>query len=153
MSKKLDPDIKVPCFVCGTQEPLLTAHEHHRKPRAFGGTDDKDNLIYLCASCHTRLHRVQDFVIAGNSGKGFELCAAIFPQNAKARGDLWTLANEAASSEREVRDAFDLHRTHVAVKLSVDADVWGVLKGAAKDRGVSARTLAAELLRRAVKEL
>ncbi len=30
---------------------------HHIKPLADGGTDDAENLIVLCASCHVRYHR------------------------------------------------------------------------------------------------
>jgi len=30
---------------------------HHRTPRARGGTNDPDNLITLCSSCHAQAHR------------------------------------------------------------------------------------------------
>ena len=29
---------------------------HHIRERAYGGTDDEDNLIVICLSCHTDIH-------------------------------------------------------------------------------------------------
>lgn len=150
---KLPPDTKVPCFICKTQEPLLTAHDHHRKPRAFGGTDDKHNRVWLCASCHTRLHRVQEFVVQGKTASAYDLCSAIFQANASARAQLWTLANEAAVAENEVQSAFDLHRSSVQVNLTIDTEVWSIVKALAKERNTSAKKLAAELLKTATEKL
>lgn len=147
---KLPLDTKISCFVCSTHEPLATAHDHHRKPRAFGGTDDQKNRVWLCASCHTRLHRVQEFIVQGKAASAYELCESIFQNKAKAREELWTLANEAAESEKEVRGAFDLHRSTTTVNLQIDAEVWIAIKAMALDRRTSATKLAAELLRQAV---
>lgn len=146
-------DALITCFICAQQEPLATAQDHHRVPRAFGGTDDAANRVWLCASCHARLHRVQEFLVQGQSASAYSLCSSIFPTNPKARGALWTLANEAADAEREVKDSFAMHREHVSVTLSVDVEVWAAVKAAAKGRGLSARRLATELLRQAVKGL
>jgi RNA:NAD 2'-phosphotransferase (TPT1/KptA family) len=63
---------------------------------------------------------------------------------------LWELANEAAASELEVGDSFDLHRTTVKVTLELDRDVWAEWKDAAKRKKTSARTLAQEALARLV---
>ena len=30
--------------------------EHHIIPRKYGGTDDKENIIYLCTTCHADIH-------------------------------------------------------------------------------------------------
>lgn len=146
-------DAKVQCFVCGTLEPLLTAQDHHRKPRAFGGTDEGENRVWLCASCHARLHRVQEFLVQGQPAAAFDLCASIFPTNAKARANLWTLANEAAAAEREVKDVFDMHRSEVAVKLSVNTEIWNLLKACAKDRGMPVSALAVAILTDAARKL
>ena len=145
-------DLKVPCHICGVLEPLLTAHDHHRELRAFGGTDNQENRVWLCASCHTRLHRVQEFLVQGKTASAYDLCAALFANNSKARGELWALANEAATSESEAKGAFDLHREHAVVKLNVDTETWAVIKGMAKDRKIPASKLAAELLRNAVRQ-
>jgi len=141
--------LKVKCFVCLTEEPLPTAEDHHRTPRAFGGTDDESNRVWLCASCHARLHRVQGFLLKGEAASAYDLCQSIFPTDGRARGQLWTLANEAADAEREVKESFGSHRTHQKVTLTIDADTWSVIKAQAKDRKMSASQYAASLLRRA----
>ena len=33
-----------------------TEEVHHKKPLSEGGTHDRDNLIALCKSCHSRIH-------------------------------------------------------------------------------------------------
>ena len=143
-------DTKIVCFVCAVQEPLATAHDHHRTPRAFGGTDDEANRVWLCASCHTRLHRVQEFIVQGQTASAYELCQSVFPIKPKSREELWTLANEAAAAEQEVQGSFDLHRSSVTVNLKVDVEVWSAVKALAIDHKTTANKMAIELLRRAV---
>lgn len=143
-------DVKVPCAVCGFQEPLATAHDHHVTPRAFGGTDDTGNRVWLCASCHARLHRIQEFIVQGKQASAYELCASIFPSNAGARSKLWSFANEAAAAEKEVEGVFDSHRTTTKVSFVIDKDVWERIKGVAKEKKVSAAVMAAEILKRSV---
>lgn len=31
-------------------------HAHHRLRRSQGGTDDVDNLLWVCAPCHAQIH-------------------------------------------------------------------------------------------------
>jgi hypothetical protein len=145
-------DATIKCFICDVSEPLATAHDHHRRPRAYGGTDDPDNRVWLCASCHTRLHRVQDFIVAGKVATAFELCTTIFPSKAKARGELWKLANEAAAAEREAKEVFGTHRTVVQVNLTIDTETWGQIKLAAKGQKLSAKEFVNCLLKKAVGE-
>jgi hypothetical protein len=33
-------------------------HAHHILPRAFGGSDDRSNLVPVCSHCHPSLERV-----------------------------------------------------------------------------------------------
>jgi len=42
------------CQYCGTMSNLEV---HHRKFRSHSGSDFEENLITLCAACHTRMHR------------------------------------------------------------------------------------------------
>ena len=143
---QLPVDTKVPCFICAVQEPLATAHDHHRTPRAFGGTDDQENRVWLCASCHARLHRVQEFIVQGKIASAYDLCQSIFAAKPKAKDSLWTLANEAANAEGEVQSSFEIHKSTVTVNLAVDVDVWATLKAMALDRKTSATKLAAQIL-------
>ena len=41
------------CATCGNNDIL---EFHHILPKAKGGTDDYDNIILLCACCHSALH-------------------------------------------------------------------------------------------------
>ena len=42
------------CQSCGAMSNLEV---HHREFRSHSGTDSEENLITLCAACHSRLHR------------------------------------------------------------------------------------------------
>ena len=45
------------CEVCYERGILVEAEEvHHKKPLSEGGTHERDNLIALCKSCHSRIH-------------------------------------------------------------------------------------------------
>lgn len=45
------------CELCFQKGVLVPVEEvHHILPLAEGGTNDKDNLISLCKSCHSRIH-------------------------------------------------------------------------------------------------
>jgi hypothetical protein len=41
------------CVLCGSEEKL---HRHHLVPRKKGGTEVKENKVYLCESCHEDVH-------------------------------------------------------------------------------------------------
>ena len=42
------------CFANGKMVPM--EHVHHIVPLEEGGTNDTDNLMSLCKSCHSKLH-------------------------------------------------------------------------------------------------
>lgn len=45
------------CEMClGQGVATVATLVHHRKPLADGGTNDEDNLMSLCVSCHEKLH-------------------------------------------------------------------------------------------------
>ena len=45
------------CEVCYEKGILVETEEvHHKKPLSEGGTHERDNLIALCKSCHSRIH-------------------------------------------------------------------------------------------------
>ena len=41
------------CAICGSREFL---EFHHIVPKSSGGSDDYDNIILLCACCHSTIH-------------------------------------------------------------------------------------------------
>ena len=52
------------CELCGKIAPCEV---HHRKPLSLGGTNDIDNLIYVCFDCHKEAHKENrsDMIKAG----------------------------------------------------------------------------------------
>lgn len=44
------------CVACGTTENL---YQHHLIPKSLEGSDDENNLLTLCGSCHAKAHGVQ----------------------------------------------------------------------------------------------
>jgi ATP-dependent DNA helicase RecQ len=42
------------CQLCGTMENLEV---HHQQFRSQSGDDSEENLITVCAACHSALHR------------------------------------------------------------------------------------------------
>jgi len=42
-----------PCELC---ERRPGAELHHKRSRAQGGDDSRENLMWLCASCHADVH-------------------------------------------------------------------------------------------------
>ena len=47
------------CFICGEDNPHVL-EEHHIIPRRHGGSDDPENLVTLCANCHTAVEKLYD---------------------------------------------------------------------------------------------
>ncbi len=45
------------CQCCGSRSKLEV---HHKEFRSQGGDDSEENLISLCASCHSLVHRCSD---------------------------------------------------------------------------------------------
>jgi hypothetical protein len=40
------------CYYCQAK----AVEQHHHIPRCYGGTDDPENLVDVCRSCHRRVH-------------------------------------------------------------------------------------------------
>ena len=47
------------CIACNQVKPRLNVH--HKKAKDSGGTDDLDNLISLCGSCHRVIHAYKEY--------------------------------------------------------------------------------------------
>lgn len=52
---KLAKKLKLSCALCGWNE--LPCEVHHIISQGEGGSDDLDNLIYVCPNCHRILHK------------------------------------------------------------------------------------------------
>jgi len=47
------------CFICGDQRQN-SLEQHHIVPQRFDGSDDDENLVTLCASCHAAIEKLYD---------------------------------------------------------------------------------------------
>lgn len=56
IKRKIAQESHSACPFCG-EDDVATAQFHHIKPLAAGGTDLPENLIYLCANCHSKVDR------------------------------------------------------------------------------------------------
>lgn len=52
------PD-SVECFICGDHRPN-SLEEHHIVPRRYNGSDEPENLVQLCSSCHSAIEKIYD---------------------------------------------------------------------------------------------
>lgn len=58
------------CEMCFERGVIVPVEEvHHRKPLSEGGTHDRENLIALCKSCHSRLHAEGGRFFSGGQGE------------------------------------------------------------------------------------
>lgn len=47
------------CYFCLSEERQIL-EEHHIVPRRFDGSDDDENLVRVCPTCHQKLERLYD---------------------------------------------------------------------------------------------
>ena len=45
------------CLICAYDNTDVL-HEHHLIPKSWQGTDDLDNLILVCPTCHAEVHLI-----------------------------------------------------------------------------------------------
>ncbi len=43
-------------------------HEHHKHPKGYGGGNERDNLVWLCGSCHDLVHRLAHYIKSNKKG-------------------------------------------------------------------------------------
>jgi hypothetical protein len=94
---------QVTCYVHQGVIQREFAHEHHKKPRAAGGDDSKDNLVWLCPSCHDNMHRIATMLLSGNREKADSLAHNGY-KNVRARRRLFELSEYVAAAMQRKRD-------------------------------------------------
>ena len=47
------------CKICG-EDNAVVLQEHHLVPRRLNGSDGDENLVTLCANCHTAVEAIYD---------------------------------------------------------------------------------------------
>lgn len=55
-ASKIFKRLKLPCSCCGFFVDNVVLDIHHIKPKSEGGSDNMDNLTYICPNCHRIVH-------------------------------------------------------------------------------------------------
>ena len=135
---------KLSCSSCGWNEAYCDIH--HIIPRSKGGTDDYDNLTYICPNCHRLAHRnklsnftsIKDQI--GDSWKDFfaERRSSILERFSKnGRDNLNFRKND--SIRKELRD---MNAAEIVKKLreeNLDYSKYGWTKEASMIIGISSQ--------------
>ena len=122
----------VTCFVHGQPFPQQTCEQHHLTPRAAGGLDDKDNLIWLCANCHTLAHRCAKLYAAQKQGVAKDIIEQSYIHPA-IRSRFMRVLQEIINSTSIAED-FQLGKDKASCVIALDHDVYAKLKTLAYDK-------------------
>lgn len=122
---------RVRCFVHGTMIPRAAAHEHHEAPRAAGGGDELENLIWLCATCHQLAHRCCQLLQQAKSGEASDIATQTYgiPEARKRFGQVVREMIEAHGHA----ELAGLGKENAEVMLELDHELYAYLKGLAAD--------------------
>lgn len=130
-SASLKSNATVKCVVHGTRIPRAAAHEHHEAPRAAGGSDDQDNLIWLCATCHQLSHRIAQLRHLGRLAEAEDIIGVGY--NPSQRKRLNQVVYEIMSALAHA-SAAGLGKEKAEVMLELEHELYAFLKGLASDR-------------------
>lgn len=67
--KQVNQHPRSDCFFCDSEGPIET---HHVVPRRFDGSDNGENLVDLCPTCHRRLELLYDSRFYESLGVDYE---------------------------------------------------------------------------------
>jgi len=123
------------CFIHQSNGPIdvVFLHEHHRTPRAFGGTDDEDNLIWLCVPCHDLLHRTAVMSMHGKRGLVDDVIDQYLPGDLNAQQKFKTLLHEVIQAKTAFMEKAEDPEDTVLMNLKIPKQVHSVLKTCSMD--------------------
>ncbi len=68
------------CVICGFDN-CFSLQKHHLVPVCEGGSDDENNMVYLCCNCHRIIHSdkviLKSFQLLDNNSRSFEWSSII----------------------------------------------------------------------------
>jgi len=137
----MSEEIRRQCCYIHVGNPVDTRllHEHHVKPKGYGGEDTEENLVWLCASCHDLVHRMAHMYTTDKKGIANDLAVQYLPGSPAARKRLQTLVAEVARSMKdyvpELGEEDDEEDT-VIVSLHLPKRVHHKLKTCAADHSM-----------------
>lgn len=105
--------------------------EHHKHPRAYGGTDDPDNRVWLCASDHSLLHRSALRLYSGKGGEAKDMVVRFLPNQPARQERLLRLVQTVARARQQHARSSDVPEAGVeaddhqsTVKMQLDVPDW-----------------------------
>lgn len=98
------------CYLCKKKFTVHTKDVHHKTPQAAHGTDDPDNLVETCPSCHDAIHTCAKKLSSGKYSQADDIARNLFPNSVAKRKNLFTLAHSVsmAFDQRELSDDDDV---------------------------------------------
>ena len=57
------------CYITGDYLTIGDMECHHKKPRSMGGTDEYNNLVWICSDAHKLIHATKEETINKYLGK------------------------------------------------------------------------------------
>jgi hypothetical protein len=127
----------VECYVHKQAFSKEACHEHHKTPRALGGVDSKDNLVYLCANCHTLIHRCAQLFLANKGGIANDLAMSSYPTPA-SRERFMELVGLIIKSSSEAED-LNLGRDKAVILINLSHQDHARLKTLAFEKKINGR--------------
>ena len=112
---------------------IVFLHEHHRTPRAFGGGDEEDNLIWLCVLCHDLLHRLATMSMHGKRGQVDDLIDQYLPGALASQKEFRTILNEILQAKLAFMEKAEDPDDTVLMSLKLPKQVHSVLKTCSMD--------------------
>lgn len=119
------------CFIRrGEQFPRESMHPHHIQPRAYGGPDTPENIVWICSDVHDILHRLAVKLAAKASmvGEAKHILEKFLPGQPARQERLWKLAVSAARAQLQHVRTGDIPEAGLeevdVVKIVVEAPVW-----------------------------
>lgn len=127
----------VTCYVHGQQFPQQTCEQHHLTPRSSGGLDDLDNLVWLCANCHTLAHRCAQMHLAKKSGLAKDTAEQAYPYPS-VRSRFTRVVQEIINAKGFAED-FQLGKDKALCQVQLSHDVYAKLKTLSYEKKESGR--------------
>lgn len=114
-------------------QPIVFMHEHHRTPRAFGGTDEGGNLVWLCVGCHDLLHRLATLTMSGKKGLAEDYLEQYLSTDLRARELLKELVQEVIQARLQFDEKALEAEDEKTVQLKIPVTLHSMLKTLAGD--------------------
>lgn len=131
------------------QQPFARAscHEHHETPQAAGGKHL--GTVWVCANCHTVLHRVEQKLRSGKMGMAKDIANSYAPQPAM-RARLLELATVAQQAMNEVKEGTREGRATVPFTFDLEPDAAAAFKTMVKEYRQGGRSVGVNKFLRAL---